>query len=394
MKTKKTLNGSSCSKSKSKNKNKVFGSLIGDDVSDIDPSYKLFLEHLSKDGNTCVLDVPNGDHGMPVYVRYEEDDTSYVNAKNQSVPNFPNSSLHRSQGVPNGKRPGVTSGKAANGNVGKSFSARTSSVKKKASEVDESYELFLSLVKFKDGFMVIEPEPGVTIVYEQEEDMPAGYDESRAGSSTIELEPLMSPLENMEEEYAMQTYEDGFAQADTIACEHDMNGPSSENLDGQDVVCTDERGLVLYTEPSDLKACENNQGASLLLAFGTLSTFDEKLSAVLSQPYDQNEYEELWRKATDRKPVSRQRHLRSASKRYVTEAIGLSYLDYYPDLAIQIDSADRDERLSLLRKFFFWLENLCHEGAYMPWIPKTLACNPISTEEYEPTHPLQMRPPR
>ncbi|XP_066373792.1 uncharacterized protein [Miscanthus floridulus] len=302
-------------------------------------------------------------------------------------------SRRTSSGIPDGKRPDVKAVKAASRNVSCSFSPKRSYVKKKTttSSVDESYEMegvFLSLVKFKDGFMVIEPEPGVTIVYEREEDMPAGYDEWRTGSSTNEL-PLVSPLENMEEDYTMQRYDYGLAPANEIASEHEMAAPSSENIDGQDIICTDERGLVLYAEPSDLNACEDEQATPLAISYGGSSTFDEKLNAILSQPYDQNEYEELWRKATDRKPVSRQRHLRSASKRYVTEAIGLSYLDYYPDLAVQINSADCDKRLSLLRKFFFWLENLCHEGAYMPWISKPLACNPISPDEYEPMPALK-----
>ncbi|KAF8652121.1 hypothetical protein HU200_063071 [Digitaria exilis] len=369
MKTKKTVNGSSCKKGK------LFDGLIGKHASEMDPSYKLFLEHLSKDGNTCVLNVPNGDHGMPVSVRYEEDDTVYSNKKAKNGPNCPSGSLHRSWGVPSGKRPDLEAVKAASGNVDQSFSPKRSYVKqKKNSTVDDSYELFMSLVKFKDGCMVIEPEPGVTIVYEQEEDMPDAYDELRTGSCTNEPEALMSPLETMEEDCTMYGCE--YAQANKVASERETVGPSSENIDGQDIVCTDERGLVLYTQPSDSNACEDEQAGPLAISCIGSSTFDEKLNAILSQPYDQNEYEELWRKASDQKPVSRQRHLRSASKRYVTGAIGLSYLDHYPDLAVQINSADCDERLSLLRKFFFWLENLCHEGAYMPWISKPLACNP------------------
>jgi len=38
---------------------------------------------------------------------------------------------------------------------------------------------------------------------------------------------------------------------------------------------------------------------------------------------------------------------------------------------------------------FFFLQNLCHEGAYMPWISKPLACNPISPDEYEPMPALK-----
>ncbi|CAL5039119.1 unnamed protein product [Urochloa decumbens] len=378
MKTKKTANGSSCKKGK------LFGGLLSKHASEMDPSYKLFLEHLSKDGNTYVLDVPNGDHGMPVSVRYEEDDTSYGNTMAKNGRSFPSGSLHRSWGVPNGKRPDVKAVNAS-GAVDRSLSTKRSSVKqKKTPAADESYELFLSLVKFKDGFMVIEPEPGVTIVYEREEEMPADYDELRTGSSTNELEPLMSPLENMEEDNTMYGYEYGLTQGNKIAAELEMDGPSSHDIDGQDVICTDERGLVVYTEPLGSNACEDEQAAPLAISCSGSSTFDENLNTVLSQPYDQKEYEELWRKATDRKPVSRQRHLRSASKRYVTGAIGLSYLDHYPDLAVQINSASCDERLSLLRKLFFWLENLCHEGAYMPWISRALACNPISPDEFEP----------
>ncbi|KAK3138726.1 hypothetical protein QOZ80_5AG0372660 [Eleusine coracana subsp. coracana] len=373
MKTNKTVNGPDCKKSK------LFESLIGKDDSEIDPSYKLFLENLRIDGDTYVLDVPNGDHGMPVSVRYEEN-MSCGNLMDKNATDFPNNSLGRSWGAPKGKRKGEASSKAASGNVDHSFSPLTSSVKRKMkdSEIDESYELFLSLVKFKDGFMVIEPEPGVTIVYEQEEDMPARYDELRAGSSSNKLKPLVSLIGNIEGN-VMRT------QAGKIASENEMPGPLSEDLDGQDIICKDDRGHVLRTKSSDLNACKDDQGAQCALICSGFSTFDEKLNSIINQPYDQNEYEELWKKATDRKPVSRQRHLRSASKRYVTKEIGLSYLDHYPDLAVQIGSADSDERLSLLRKFFFWLENLCHEGAYMPWISRPLACDPISPDEYEPT---------
>ncbi|TVU19434.1 hypothetical protein EJB05_35584, partial [Eragrostis curvula] len=356
METKKTLSRSPSQKGKLRDRP------IVEYDSDIDPSYKLFLENLTIDGNTYVLEVPNGDHGKPVYIRYEEEDTTYSNVKDKNDTDFHNSSLSRSRGPPNGKQLRETSGKVTGGIVGHSFSPWTPSMKKKmkTSAVDESYELFLSLVKFKDGHMVIEPEPGVTIVYEQEEDTPARC-ERRAGRSTNGPEPLISPSENMEE-YAMRASEDS----------------DLEDLYGQDVICTDEHGHAL--------TCKDDQGEQVALIRASSSIFDEKLKAILNRPYDQNEYEELWGKATDRKPVSRHRHLRSASKGYVTETIGLSYLDHYPDLASKIDSADSDEKLSLLRKFFFWLENLCHKEAYMPWMSKPLACDPISADDdHEPT---------
>uniref|UniRef100_A0A0D9WGP9 Uncharacterized protein n=1 Tax=Leersia perrieri TaxID=77586 RepID=A0A0D9WGP9_9ORYZ len=362
------------------NKNRVFDSL--ESISEIDPSYRLFLEHLREDGNGYVLDAPRGDHGSPVFVRYAEDHSSNGDAVSQFGSNTPSSSLDRSQCNPNGKGPGVTSDKAGNVNVGHCFSPGTSFAME-ASEIDESYATFLRLLKIKDGHMVIEPEPGITIVYGQAE-TPVRYDELRIGSSTNERDPLMTTLENLEDENAINTRGDGLRKINNCTSEREMDKLTSENMGSQDLVCIDNHGLLPYNELSDLNVYGDDQGEPLALSCGIPSTFDDKLNAVLSKPYDLNEYKELLRKATNRKLVSRQRHLRNASKPYATGAVGLSFLDHYPDLAIQIDSADSDERkLCLLRKFFFWLENLCHQGAYMPWIDKPLACNPIDADDYK-----------
>ncbi|VAH07610.1 unnamed protein product [Triticum turgidum subsp. durum] len=332
----------------SRDNNKVFASLTRKDDSDIDPSYKIFLENLIEDGSAYVFHMPNGDHGLPASIRYEEDVMPYGAANARDGTNVPKKLPHTSRGGPNVDRLDQTSGSAVNVNAGHSFLPRTSSVKKNTSDVDESYAEFLSLMKIKDGFMVLELEPGVTVVYEQEEETPPGYDELRT----------------------------------VVMSERGIDRPAPDNLHGRDSICTDEHGVVPCTESSDFEACEDCEEEPLALSCGAPSTFDEKLDSVLSQPYDQNEYEELMRKATDQKPVSRQRQLRSGSKRYPTGFVGLSYLDHYPDLAKQIDTADTNERrLNLLRKFFFWLENLCHDGAHMPWIPKALACNPIAPDD-------------
>lgn len=325
MMSKKMANGSS------RNKNRVFDCLNGDECSEIDPSYRMFLEHLSEDGKSYGVDVPDGDHGMPASVRYEEDDVS---------------------------------GRDAHINV-----------EEMDASIDESYAAFLSLMKIEDGFMVVEPEPGVTFVYEQEDETPAGYDEMRRTvSSKKDRKHLKNALANM--------IEDRLGKTDNITSERGINGPAADNFHTQDLICTDEHGLVPYTESSAFNVCENEQGEPIAFSSGVPSTFDEKLGSVLSKPYDQSEYEELLRKATHQQPVSRLRHLRNASKRYATEIPGLSYLDHYPDLDKQIRSANTDEgRLNLLRKFFFWLENLTHEGAHMPWVSKGLAGDPIVADD-------------
>jgi hypothetical protein len=323
MKAQDMVSRSSCSK------NKVFGSLPVDSIPEIDPSYRLFLEHLREDGNGYVLDAPRGDHGSPVFLRYAQDHASngYANAK--SGTNITKSSLRRSHCNQNSEGPGVTSDKAGSANAGHCFSLGTSFAME-TSEIDESYATFLRLLKIKNGLMVIEPEPGVTIVYGQAEETPVGYDELRIATSTNGRDSLMTAFENMGEENAMNTDGDGLGKINNSASEREMDGLALENMGGQDLVCIDEHGLPPCTELSDLNVCGDEQGEPLALSCGIPSTFDEKLNDVLSKPYDLNEYKELLRKATDRKLVSRQRHLRNASKPYATRAVGLSFLDHYP----------------------------------------------------------------
>lgn len=56
--------------------------------------------------------------------------------------------------------------------------------------------------------------------------------------------------------------------------------------------------------------------------------FREKLLEILSMPYNQREYKELWHEITYRKPIKRHRELRGRMIIY-DAGPGKSYLDYY-----------------------------------------------------------------
>ncbi|XP_020085555.1 uncharacterized protein LOC109708289 [Ananas comosus] len=90
--------------------------------------------------------------------------------------------------------------------------------------------------------------------------------------------------------------------------------------------------------------------------------------SVLRQPFDQSEYDDLMAMATRRIRITKFKELRNMSIPYSTNALGYSYFDHYPDLARQMECADPHRGLSLLRGFFFWLQNVGHEGAFMPWV--------------------------
>lgn len=96
-------------------------------------------------------------------------------------------------------------------------------------------------------------------------------------------------------------------------------------------------------------------------------SFGDRLRRCLDEPFNQEEYGQLMEEAALRRPMSRCKELRLRSASFRTPELGLSYLDRYSDLREQIECADPHKRLTLLRGFFFWLKNLSHKGAFIPW---------------------------
>ncbi|KAJ6798389.1 uncharacterized protein M6B38_201870 [Iris pallida] len=292
----------------------------------IDPIYKVFLEHLKADGKSYVFQMVNGDRGLPVRVKYEEQDglSEIMELDTQATPHF-NSSEGKGNSTPKSCRKSL---------CWKSDElAELSPVPHNQSEtppVDDDYMRFLSHVKANNGSMILEYD-SVTITYEED------------------------------------------AEAQT----------------SNDSLVTDEQGLVPYTTSQivDLTVHEDEDNRSL--DYCESNEFKRKLMVINKKPYDQKEYEGLWKEISERKPLERMKHLRNMSISYATKEDGNSYLDHYPELAQQILATDDcHKRLILLRGFFFWLKNLCHEGAYMPWISS--GYETITLCDYEIIPPLKI----
>ncbi|XP_014492272.2 uncharacterized protein LOC106754724 [Vigna radiata var. radiata] len=101
----------------------------------------------------------------------------------------------------------------------------------------------------------------------------------------------------------------------------------------------------------------------------TTTVFEEKLMEELKAPFCEEEYKRLLHIITVRKPVQRHRDLRGGIIIYDEPRLGKSYLDCNVDLAKRIKAAhgDHPRVLNLMRGFFYWLKNLSHDGAFMPW---------------------------
>ncbi|RDY00723.1 hypothetical protein CR513_16061, partial [Mucuna pruriens] len=111
--------------------------------------------------------------------------------------------------------------------------------------------------------------------------------------------------------------------------------------------------------------------------------FRDKLIEELKVPYCEEEHERLLQDITVRKPVQHHKDLRGRIKIYEEDYLGLSFLDYHVDLAEKIETAhdDHPRVLNLLRGFFYWLKNLAHEGAFMPW--KDASCLDVLPQQKE-----------
>ncbi|KAJ6839842.1 uncharacterized protein M6B38_311780 [Iris pallida] len=294
----------------------------------IDPLYKIFLEHLKEDGKSYVFDMIDGDCGLPVRVKYEEEDGL---SGNMEVDTQTSSCITSFEGRENS----VSKSSAQRGSCRKSDEVADLSPvpynQPESPKADDDYMKFLSHIKFSERHSMVLESDSVTITYETERETP------------------ISP----------------------------------------DSLVTDEQGIVPYTPTQliDLTVYQDEDNSSL--DYYESNMFRKELMVVLNEPYDQGEYELLLREISQHKPLERVKHLRNMSKAYQTKENGLSYLDHHPDLAKQMWATDDDHRrLILLRGFFFWLKNLCHEGAYKPW--ESSCYEMITACDYEIIPPLKI----
>lgn len=100
------------------------------------------------------------------------------------------------------------------------------------------------------------------------------------------------------------------------------------------------------------------------------STFRDNLMDVLRRPYDKTEYNDLYNQASVRKPAQGRRILRHVTLSYNKKSCSKSLLEIHTGLAEKINLVSHDHNmvLNLLRGFFYWLENLPHQGSFCPWL--------------------------
>lgn len=309
----------------------------------IDPMFKYFLEHLKFEGKSHILETQDGNNGLPAIVKYENED---------NLSDFPRCTR-------SGCCHYVKKGK---------FKPKKRYINKK-SKMQSS-----EIVDFS-GFLESHIETSLAVEsYEEHMSMRntshLQFDRSADLSVSLKNQVESNPAdENYQKFLSCLKVQDGLMVFENNSVRIIYEGNEINNT-AEGTTCSSNQELVLYesSQIPDLAIYEAGDKTIVPLDSYILSPFDLKLMAVLSKPYDQNEHEALWNQANYRKPVLRHKDLRSQCKSFSTRQMGFSYLDHFPDLARKLDNSDSQQSLALLRGLFFWLKNLCHEGAYQPWI--------------------------
>ncbi|XP_008791669.2 uncharacterized protein LOC103708496 [Phoenix dactylifera] len=310
---------------------------------DVDAEYKLFLEHLRVDGKSYVFEmVIGGGSGPPLRLKYEEDDDDSEVIQSRS-PGSRGSVSSAARSFAGRKR---LKGQNSKLKLSEVFApcSLVAAEWEDGSMVDENYQKFLSHVRVYNGSMILELDNNVVVRYEEE------VDEEEAGEERVEQ--LLPATEDL-------------GKSNVVSVSMELQ-PYDASLQLSDTCATEEGCCSVET-----------------VSCGIPASFEIRLMSILQQPFDQKEYDKLMEMATVRTPKMRSKELRNETKIYPTKELGLSYLEYFPELARRMENKDCHERLDLLRGFFFWLQNVGHDGAYMPWLKVKEKMPPLQIEMSE-----------
>ncbi|KAL5993089.1 hypothetical protein ACLOJK_014010 [Asimina triloba] len=262
--------------------------------------HKFFLEHLREDGNSYVLEMMDLRTGMPIFVKYELDDSSSDGTT--EIASESSSNIHRRRGNAHAGVRGKKSyeSRFVNHEQNKGLTPKSEAVsvsfsldhenKNGVPPQDDSYQVFINHVRLHGDSVILELD-GFSVKYEEED------------------ENLSVP-----------------------------EGLSAEKVSHQNEPRVNSESTSY--QPSDAVPGDNG-GHKESWSDGKPSYFKTELMKTLNKPYKQREHKDLWEKATECKALHSQRHLRTTDKSYPTTRDSMSYLDYYPGRGWGVTVLDR-----------------------------------------------------
>ncbi|KAF9609749.1 hypothetical protein IFM89_018197 [Coptis chinensis] len=309
---------------------------------DVDPEYKVFLDNVREDGDSCVFEMEKED-GVVVVVKYFEDHKKKVDDKKKDG---------------NKKKDGDKDSddilcKERRGNI-------DTRVKPKAEPFDDAFEKRdrrpVQKSRLKTRYRLLsccKPE-----------------DISRSDES----------YRNFLDHLWVKGYSMSYEDEDGIVKYEPDSGMVTDSEESEDRVMP-YNNTTKFTSRTNPTTCEiamsDDDSDSVQILGDTNTKFDEqtkirkKLKKLLLKPVDDKEFTEKLEAARLRKPLERIKQMRGRSVTYQTDKMCKSYLDLHPDLAELLRAAerkfDRKRALALLRCLFFYYENVSHRGSFVPW---------------------------
>ncbi|XP_059630631.1 uncharacterized protein LOC132273659 [Cornus florida] len=291
------------------------GDDLPDEEDDMDPKYKMFLENLSEDGNSYRLEVTVL-NGRSLLIRYEKecelDNELELQTARKSGDCLNIKKIEVRKDVSDVlSKDKIETQKNSRNVLGKDMMESPKSLEN--GRVDKCYREFLNCIELEGDCIVFVTDNGKRVNYEEDVD----------SSSDVEIIEM-------------------------------DNAPSKNPFVTSRMFDSSMEGDKRVGLPRESKR----------------SQFREKVMDILRKPFDQEEYEELLHNIKELKPVERNIDLRSGPLSYHASNSFKSYLDHFVDLKSKINEArfDRRKELTLLRGFFYWLQNVTREGAFRPWL--------------------------
>ncbi|EOY16456.1 Uncharacterized protein TCM_035219 isoform 1 [Theobroma cacao] len=343
-----------------------------------DPQYEMFLENLKPDGTSYLAEIPLSS-GLSIIIRYEEkEQESFENV--ERMRNFKSNSKRVKAEVPDYldgfSRKAKTDLRRIKANVPENSGGFSRKAKAETTKTVKK-DLKIGEKKRKEKARDVpngERKSAVdeNQVKEEAEDDSVPHRSSGEPSKKMSLDMVDESWEEFLNSRSKRDEKMVFSDESGHDGRHWKDDESSSDVEilASDNIPFHEGGYTPFVPAKSYQSLTGDESWEGIKNF-SLSQFREKLMNLLKKPYDQEEFDYLWREVTYKKPVQGVRDLRNGRmKAYSTKTDGKSYLDWYKKLKMKIDEfrCDRHKILCLLRGFFFWLENTAHEGSFQPWL--------------------------
>ncbi|XP_060198338.1 uncharacterized protein LOC132627173 [Lycium barbarum] len=288
-----------------------------------DTHYMTFLANAKPDGKSFVVKASD-QNGLPVFLKYEKEDG--FDDERQYDRELEIRGVEKNQ-----------DNVRENYKLGSSKTLKTNARKNRSASIVEKQKTkdgILSKKRGKEDRDLDKRKQRVDVKKEKK---------TQNGSKFMDAEVRIEPKEDSDGRVEPKEDSDGLEEA----------SPQSE-VEILENVDAGGRGSSSNPFVPSVKHSENLEDATIID-----SGYRKEVLILLMRPYDDEEYKKLWKDIKMQIP--------SSDSETNTRGKSLLALHKGVNREIKRTNHDKDKKLNIMRGFFFWLEHLTREDAFMPW---------------------------